>query len=237
VSLQYVHYLIPVAESLSFRPEAKAIQELAARLRDAGWLSGTASSCRVQIHSSAPGNTVVRLDQLAAELAALVAPDVTLVVQLPLAEPTGVSESPFHECSGGSALDLSRCQVLELFYSGSLCMVPPDNVSGSLMPCPTCSANLSAPGLPVAGGVVPNAEVLLAVCSACGTPIVLDALVGSSPSGVDGTRKVEPAPFFRFALCLTSDAPPEDPATTEPGMQRLLEQCMGVSFRSMGRWS
>lgn len=229
MSLQYLHYLIPVADALSFRPEAKAIQELTACLVDAGWLDDKASSCRVEIHSSTQAKATVRLDHLAADLGALVAPDVTLVVHLPLAEPT--------DASAGTPLGLSGCQALELFYSESLGMVPPDNVSGSLLPCPNCSANLAAPGLPVTGGVVPNAEVLLATCSACGTPLALGALVGSSPSGIDGGPKVEPAPFFRFALCLTSDSPPEDPATTDPELQRLLEQRMGVSFRSMGRWS
>lgn len=235
MSVQYTQYLTPDAEHFRFCPGSDQVSQLVAKLASAGWLTAGQDECRAKIYSSGVQRMSLRLTELARKVGEVLSSGGTLKLTLPLQMKR--AESPFWEAPAGTALTQEYCEDLRLLLCGALAMVVPDNVGGSLLPCPHCGGNLAEPGLPAEESFVPGIEEHLAACPLCHAKLTIDTPSGSSPSGIDGAPKPESVPFFRFALCVSAGGPSQDPPPPDPVLVKILTETFGVGFRQIGRWS
>jgi hypothetical protein len=240
MSIQYYHYLCP--DDLRYRLSPEQLECLIADLVATGWVDPAQLAYRAHAYGEAHIRNSLRVGHVALDFATLAKDVGGLLVQLPIAEAEVIpgDNRIFSEMPPGTPLGIRQCQGFDLLVAERLCVVPGGEM-GSEVPCESCREDLLTQLLnppPTQWSMIaPEVEGRLATCASCGHSVDFDRLIGYARRASDGAMAEEPPPFFRFAVCLTSDSPPDpDRAVTDPGLTALLEQVTGQSFRAFPRW-
>jgi hypothetical protein len=241
ISLQYEHYLIPALAHCRYRPEARAIDAVVDGLRAAGWVDPGATLYPVTLSGDLRQRRHIASHHVGKEIEDLLAADKPLALRLPLAADrasTAAQDLVFRERPQGHPLGRDVCQEIELLLCPRMCVVPSFESAGELR-CGGCQQELLGALEASRAGAwdqsPPELEGKLDACPGCRQPVDLSRLFATYRSALDGAVHREEAPLFRFALVMTSDAPPDFPAVTEPGLLPLLEASTGIPFRAVGR--
>jgi hypothetical protein len=240
MSIQYCHYLSP--ENIRYLPSPEQVATLVEGLVDEGWVDGTQLAYRAHAYAARSLRNFLRVGHVAEDLAALWQDAAGVLVQLPVVEAAVIpgDRRPFGEMPPGTPLGVRQCQGLDLLASKALSLIP-GGEAGSRLPCASCGddllGQLEDPPPTEWSTIAPEIEGRLAGCGRCGVAPDFERLNGQARRASDGTLVEEPSPFFRFAVCLTSDSPPDqDRAATDPALAAILQRSMGESFRAFPRW-
>ena len=236
MSLQYGHYLVPT--ELGYIPNEADLENLLVALSLDGWVDDSATIRRTRF----PPSNVERAnlngptDVVRDIVECLEAGYWQRVEFRPKELPKNDDPDDgrvFWQMPKGTVLSTDWCWGASIHVSAKLRLLPLGEAPATL-PCPSCHADLTTQlGLEDS----PEVDEAMQQCRSCGEGIDLHSIVRVADAVVTDCPEIrEPAPFFRFMLSLTSDSPPEDPATTDPKLLDLIRSSTGVSFRAFGRW-
>lgn len=223
-------------------PEPQSLGSRIGQLVDDGWIDS-----RRKVHRRRYRDQVgEKLESLAFDE---VIPDVKECLEIGAAQSIGFSPTDYSETSRdnsdrlfwempkGTPLSLRWCWGMAIYVSNALRIIPPGEMP-CVLRCPRCGENLMPQLDAVLSGIeTPAVEVPLKQCTHCGGTVELGEVVRLADAAVAGCPPIEEtAPFYRFALELHSDSPPEDPAVTDPTLMQSLVDCTRQKFRVFGRW-
>lgn len=239
MSTEYHHWLTP--ENMRAVPSGAQLDAIVRALVSTGWVDSTQLAYRVQGYGSRLTRNFLRVGHVADDLA-IVSRDVDgVLIQLPAAEAERAAGDNriYSDMPAGTPLGPHQCQGIDLLLSRRVCMLPWSEETGAELPCSSCGDDLLPQLLKLPAThwsfIALEIEGRLGSCSSCGKPLSLEQLKGRRRAS-DGAMADEPT--FRFAVCLTADAPPDpDRAESDPGLLAILNEHTGQSFRAFPRWA
>ncbi len=240
MSIAYAHYLIPIVQDLDFVASTDDVERLIRELENAGWLDPAQDSYQLR-HYQGTGRAKesVSRDDLAPAIKRAIAAGQHVVADLSVREPAEPAVDTFSSAPAGTALGPQQCWAAEIILCHRLCTLCQDSESSATLLCPSCRNDLLSAGDRSGApwdDVAIEFEGQLDRCANCGDVASPRAVLGQSRSASDGSLREESAPLFRFALRVWSDAPPDDPAVTDPAVLEALRAATGKAFRAVGRW-
>ncbi len=240
MSIAYAHYLIPNTSDLDYVATADAVERLIRELQIAKWLDMASDAVRLEEYEGANRTKrSVSISELGSAITDALAAGRQAVVHLTLREADAPASEAFGAMPSGTPLGCAQCWAAQIVLCQRLCTPIQDSEGSVRLLCPSCGNDLFV-ALKTTGApwddIGYEFEGVLDHCTQCGNVASPAAIHGQSMSAIDGSMRDEAAPLFRVALRLYSDAPPDDPAVTDPAVLKALEAATGKAFRAVGRW-